>query len=85
MHGDCQVWGGWLSELGPVKASKAREPVDAIDSGVGGYTGRRQGARDTIANLKRDLAQSDDELVKARARIAELLDHGANRKGTGGT
>jgi hypothetical protein len=77
--------GRWLSELGPVKASKAKEPVGAIDSRAGTYKGERQGGQDTIADLEWDLAQSDDELAKAQARIAGLLDDVTRRKRTGGT
>jgi hypothetical protein len=77
--------GRWLSELGPVKASKAKEPVGALDSRTGAYKGRRQGEQATIANLKQHLAQSDDELAEARADIAALRDYIAVLKSTGGT
>jgi hypothetical protein len=77
--------GRWLSELGPAKASKAKEPIDAIDSGVGGYGGGRQNEQGRNVDLKHDLAQSDDKLSEARAVIAVLIDHIATLESTGGT
>jgi hypothetical protein len=73
--------GRWLAELGPAKASKAKQPVGALAAKAGAYGDER----DTRANLEQVLVQSDDELAEARAVIAALIDHIATLESTGGT